>query len=144
MKPNGYSGTPLAKKLGLKEDFIIRLIDEPGYYAGLFEGLIGLPPSQDNPTIPKDIIYLFIRDITMLDMQLKSALKEIKDTGMIWVSWPKKTSKIISSVTENEIRDCALKNGLVDIKVCSIDQTWSGLNLVIPVKERKNGNNRIL
>jgi len=63
---------------------------------------------------------------------------EIFQGGMIWISWPKKSSKIESNITENDVRNIALQNGLVDIKVCAIDETWSGLKLVIPVKDRKN------
>jgi len=89
-----------------------------------------------NTRIPKDLIHLFVQKKNDLIKTLYSLRKELKPNGMIWVSWPKKTSGIASDVTEDEIRKHAIQNDLVDIKVCAVDETWSGLKLVIPVKSR--------
>ena len=136
MKSAGYSGTPLWKKLGFKENFIARTIAAPANYPEL---LIGKPEGvsfdADN-TAEKDLIHFFTKDAKELFETLPQLKKEIKQNGMIWVSWPKKASKVPSDVNEDLIRDLALKTGLVDVKVCAVDQIWSGLKLVIPVKDR--------
>ncbi|WP_419698393.1 DUF3052 family protein [Mucilaginibacter sp. NFX135] len=133
----GYSGTPLAKKLGIKSGFRIKLINAPNHYMDLFTDL---PPElyfDDTADIPKDFIHFFTQNKDELLIRLPLLKGQIKQDGMIWVSWPKKASKVITDVTEDLVRDTALKNGLVDIKVCAVDETWSGLKLVIPVKDRK-------
>jgi Protein of unknown function (DUF3052) len=140
MKTSGYSGTPLAKKLGLKEGFKIRLVNQPDYY---FELFIDLPENieilKDKKT-KKNLIHYFTKEAKDLHKDIVSLRNEIEQNGMIWISWPKKASKIVTNITEDVIRDLVLKNGLVDIKVCAVDEIWSGLKLVIPVKERKNNN----
>jgi hypothetical protein len=132
----GYSGTPLAKKLGIKTGFHIRLINAPGYYFELFTDL----PAQINmvadETSLKDFIHFFTKSEQEYVQILPRVKNEIKPNGMIWVSWPKKASKVITDVTEDLVRTYALKIGLVDIKVCAVDEIWSGLKLVIPVKDR--------
>ena len=137
MPAAGYSGTPLAKKLGLKERFIIKLINQPGYYFDLFAELPEDIDIQNAPNIKKDFIHFFTKDAKELESNLKELKKEIKQNGMIWISWPKKASKVATDVTEDVVRDLALLIGLVDIKVCAVDDIWSGLKLVIPKKDRK-------
>lgn len=133
----GYSGTPLAKKLGLKEDFVIQLVNAPDYYFRLFSDLPNnIKIITDNKS-KKDFIHYFATESGKLNKDIISFKKQLQPNGMIWVSWYKKSSKIQTDVTENMIRDLALKNGLVDIKVCAVDELWSGLKLVIPVKERE-------
>ncbi|MBS1503303.1 MAG: DUF3052 family protein [Bacteroidetes bacterium] len=132
----GYSGTPLAKKLGIKDGFYIDLINAPDYYLQLFTDL---PPNLhfENEADKKiDFIHFFTKSRVEYEALLPGLKNKIKPNGMIWVSWPKKSSKIATDVTENDIRDLALKAGLVDIKVCAVDEIWSGLKLVIPVKDR--------
>jgi Protein of unknown function (DUF3052) len=132
----GYSGTPLSKKLGYKSGFLIRIINAPDHYFSLFDYLPeGLSFSEDK-TIPKNVIHFFTRDRHEFQRQLSDLKKEILPNGMIWVSWPKKSSKVQTDITEDVIRNHALSMGLVDVKVCAVDDTWSGLKLVIPVKER--------
>ncbi|HVZ96493.1 MAG TPA: hypothetical protein VG847_06445 [Chitinophagaceae bacterium] len=136
MHTAGYSGTPLAKKLGLKEGFVIRLINPPPHYRELFHGF---PPGIKIITDDKtkvDCIHCFVVRAKDLSDQIRSLHAQLKPSGFIWVSWYKKSSKIKTDVTEDFIRSLALKNGLVDIKVCAVDDLWSGLKLVIPVKER--------
>ena len=132
----GYSGTLLAKKLGIKEGFDINLINAPEYYFDLFTDMPGGITFEDNPEIKKDFIHFFVLDKGDYFTQLPELKYQIKPNGMIWVSWPKKASKVATDITEDIVRATALKNGLVDIKVCAIDATWSGLKLVIPLKDR--------
>lgn len=86
---------------------------------------------------PIDFIHLFVREKKVFEKELLKNKKFLSQNGMIWVSWPKKSSKVETDITEDVIRNFALKNGLVDIKVCAVNDVWSGLKLVIPVKERK-------
>jgi hypothetical protein len=132
----GYSGTPLAKKLGIKPGFEIKLLNAPEYYFELFTDLpAGLSVNQ-NTTAKKDFIHFFTKQKEEYLTVLPELILELKPAGMIWVSWPKKSSKVATDVTEDIIRNYALQIGLVDIKVCALDDIWSGLKLVIPVKDR--------
>lgn len=136
MKTSGYSETPLAKKLGIKENFKIKLINQPDYYLDLFIDLSSnFNQISDNKT-RKDFIHYFTKEKAELIKDLPKLKKEIEQNGMIWVSWPKKASKIKTDITEDVIREAAFKNGLVDVKVCAIDAIWSGLKLVIRLKDR--------
>jgi len=136
METAGYSGTPLAKKLGIKEGFNIKLINAPEYYLQLF---LDFP---SNTKIIKDdltkinFIHFFPVNAGELNNKILALKKQLHPDGMIWISWYKKSAKIPTDVTEDIIRTLALKNGLVDIKVCAVDELWSGLKLVIPVKDR--------
>lgn len=133
----GYSGTPLAKKLGIKDGFSIRVINAPDYYFGLFTSMpenVRVHKAKGKQT---DVIHIFTLSQKELIKQLPLLKKEIAMDGMIWVSWPKKAAKVATDITEDFIRDCALQTGLVDVKVCAVDDIWSGLKLVIPVKDRK-------
>jgi hypothetical protein len=132
----GYSGTPLAKKLGIKEGFNIKLVNPPNYYFDLFTDLpVNLNLKEDHAT-KKDFIHFFTKQEEEFTAILPHLKKRLVFNGMIWVSWPKKASKVITDITEDTIRNYALKIGLVDIKVCAVDEVWSGLKLVIPVKDR--------
>lgn len=136
MKTAGYSGTPLAKKLGIKSGFHIKLVNAPGYYLQLFTDLPNACHFEDKDDSKVDFIHYF----TKSKEEYKSSLSHLKDRmdhhGMIWVSWPKKASKVPTDITEDIIRNYAIEIGLVDIKVCAVDEIWSGLKLVIPVKDR--------
>jgi hypothetical protein len=135
-KPAGYSGTPLAKKLGIKAGFEIKLVNPPDHYFDLFTDLPGDLTFKNNPITKKDLIHFFTKQEEEYIKTLPILKEQIKPNGIIWVSWPKKASKIITDITEETIRNYAIKIGLVDIKVCAIDEIWSGLKLVIPVKDR--------
>lgn len=131
----GYSGTPLAKKLGIKQGFKIALYHQPEYYFKLFTDL---PDVKIISGISKvNFIHYFVKEEKQLLKDMATIKSQIEQNGMIWVSWPKKSSKVETDITEDVIRNLALKNGLVDIKVCAVDEIWSGLKLVIPVKDRK-------
>ena len=136
MQTVGYSGTPLAKKLGIKEGFKIRLINPPGYYFGLFTDMPENVSILKDIKTKKDFIHCFVKQAKELHTNIASLKNEIESNGFIWISWPKKASKVATDITEDVIRNIALNNGLVDIKVCAVDETWSGLKLVIPVKDR--------
>jgi Protein of unknown function (DUF3052) len=137
MKTAGYSGTPLTKKLGIKDGFIIKLVNEPVYYLSLLAELPENIRFVNDKKTKKDIIHFFTKKAEELYKNIVPLKNEIEQNGMIWISWPKKAAKIETDITEDIIRDLALRNGLVDVKVCAVDEIWSGLKLVIPVKDRK-------
>ncbi|MFC4349211.1 DUF3052 family protein [Kordiimonas lipolytica] len=124
----GYSGTPLIKKLGIKEGFRVRLEHAPVHYDTLLGPLpVGVEDSQDDC----DFIHAFYKERALFAAELPSLMAAIKRDGMIWISWPKKASKVPTDMTEDVVRDVALPMGLVDVKVCAVDEVWSGLKLVI-------------
>jgi hypothetical protein len=132
----GYSGTPLVKKLGIKPGFALHVIQSPTDY---FNWLHPLPEGVDIKTKLSgelDFIHLFVKDQKSFQQGFKKSRKHLKKDGMLWISWPKKSSGVITDLDENIIRDFGLKEGLVDVKVCAVDETWSGLKFVIRVKDR--------
>lgn len=130
----GYSGTPLAKKLGIKEGAKVKLVNAPNHYFDLFTDW---PLNVSlNAGAPFDNIHFFTLSAQEYREQLPILKTHLKPNGSIWISWPKKVSKVTTDVTEDLIRNYAISIGLVDIKVCAVDETWSGLKLVIPVKDR--------
>jgi hypothetical protein len=134
----GYSGTPLVKKLGISKGFRIKTCNAPSDYETLIQ-----PVPEDVVVSTRhrkdvDLFHLFSASKTELARQLKIAHKQIRQDGMIWVSWPKKSSGVRSTITEDVIREVALPMGLVDIKVCAVDDTWSGLKLVIRKELRRS------
>lgn len=136
MITEGYSKTPLSKKLGIKEGFVIRLFNQPDYYFSLFDDLPLHVEYTSEPGRKKDLIHFFTDDIDELKRNIKELHREINSNGSIWVSWPKKSAGLKCNLSENDIRQLALANGLVDVKVCAIDKLWSGLKLVIPLRDR--------
>jgi hypothetical protein len=134
---SGYSGTPLEKKLGIRESFRIRLINAPKKYFELFTDWPHNIQIIEDAGVKKNFIHFFTKDEAEFYFLLPVLKSEIEMNGMIWVSWPKKTSKMSSGISENIIRNYALEIGLVDIKVCSVNDKWSALKLVIPLKLRK-------
>jgi hypothetical protein len=136
MKTAGYSGTPLAKKLGIKEGFTIRLVNAPEHYYSLFSDFPATTTIVEDNKTPADFLHFFTPDTTTLQKNITRLKKQMKPNASLWVSWYKKSSKMPTDITEDIIRNIALENGLVDIKVCAVDDVWSGLKLVIPVKDR--------
>jgi hypothetical protein len=133
----GYSATPLAKKLGIREGCRVYVENAPENYLTLLEPL---PPDVSfvkQPVGKLDLIHLFTRVSRGMAAKLQRFLPRIAPDGMIWVSWPKKSAKVPTDVTEEVIRELALPLGLVDVKVCAVDETWSGLKLVIRLENRK-------
>lgn len=136
MEQAGYSGTPLFKKLDIREGFKIRLYQAPDHFMDLLENLPSNVHFMINLEDKKDLIHFFTDSAIELHDNIKNLREEIKSNGIIWVSWPKKASKIMTDINEDYIRNLALKNGLVDVKVCAVDDKWSALKLVIPLKDR--------
>ncbi|EHQ28624.1 DUF3052 family protein [Mucilaginibacter paludis] len=137
MQTAGYSGTPLAKKLGIKAGFKVMLVNAPEYYPDLFTDL---PPDivfVNDAHQLKDLIHIFVDDKAGYLAQLPLIKTQIVQNGSIWVSWPKKASKIKTDITEDVIRNYALQTGLVDVKVCAVNEVWSALKLVIRLADRK-------
>jgi hypothetical protein len=127
----GYSGTPLPKKLGIKEGARIFLDGAPENYVQLLGPLppgVKLIPRIDSQT---DFIHIFASERLRLVEALRHVMTAMKPDAAIWVSWPKKTSRMQTDITEDTVRDVALPMGLVDIKVCAVDEIWSGLKLVL-------------
>ncbi len=129
--PAGYSGTPLAKKLGIKPGFRVKTTAAPPNYADLVTPLPDGVRIAPNLKPPVDIWHLFACSRAAIESKLAECIDAIRPAGTLWVSWPKKASGVATDVTEDGIRELALPLGLVDVKVCAVDATWSGLKLVI-------------
>jgi hypothetical protein len=130
-KPAGYSGTPLARKLGISEGSKVFAKNPPSDYAQL---LASLPPGvkfEKTVTKSTDLVHVFSDRKAGLKTDLERLRTAIKSDGVIWISWPKKASKVPTDITEDTIRELALPLGLVDVKVCAVSEVWSGLKLVI-------------
>lgn len=127
----GYSGTPLAKKLGIKEGTSLLVENTPPDYADLIAPLPENVTLQGALSSETDIIHVFSDRKTKLKAALKRLRKSIKSDAAVWVSWPKKASKVPTDITEDTIRELALPIGFVDVKVCAVSEIWSGLKLVI-------------
>jgi hypothetical protein len=129
----GYSETPLPKKLGIREGYKIALINAPQTFAKVLGALprAALIQSGLAGKVPFDVIVAFVTRREELQPQIASARRRMTPAAGLWVAWPKKASGVVTDVTENVIREVALPTGLVDNKVCAIDETWSGLRLVV-------------
>ena len=133
----GYSGTPLLKKLGIKPGMKVLIINKPDDYYKLLEADISDQSCKKNDS--PDLIHLFVKSVPEFEAEMKK-LKSFCESNphiTIWVSWYKKAAKIQTDITEDTIRNYALKNDLVDVKVCAVSDLWSGLKLVVPVAKRK-------
>ena len=136
MKAAGYSGVPLVRKLGFKPGMRVHYVCAPEG----FDALVGELP--DGVRVLKgaadglDLTMLFVTERRALERGLATLHPRLQPAGMIWVAWPKRASKVPTDVTEDVVRDVALPRGLVDVKVCAIDEVWSGLKLVIRSERR--------
>jgi len=133
----GYSGTPLVKKLGIKENFQVALIDAPENFVDQLEPLPANIKIVDRAQRSMDLILFFTKSASMLEKKFLKLAQSLKPDGMLWISWPKKTSGVVTDLTENIVRDIGLHAGLVDVKVCAVDEVWSGLKFVYRLKDRK-------
>ena len=122
----GYSGTPLLKKIGIKDGDGVLLLNPPRFMPDELRPFADQQPKQDI-----DIVVLFAMSQAEFRSEFTKAAKRIQPDGMIWIAWPKKASGIKTDLTEDAIRNFALQGIFVDVKVCAIDETWSGLKLVI-------------
>lgn len=127
----GYSGTPLAKKLGIRAGHELVLIGAPRGYRALLEPLPEGVRFTTRLSGGTDLVHLFCTGRVELKRALALLRKKINATSVIWVSWPKKPARLPTDLSEDAIRDAALPLGLVDVKVCAVDEVWSGLKLVI-------------
>ncbi|WP_217594684.1 DUF3052 family protein [Cohnella sp. GbtcB17] len=133
----GYSGTPLVKKLGIKTGLRVLLINEPSNYFTLLGEIPMIERlSRDYNSNDLDFVHLFSTSQEELFPLLNEYKDSINQSGMIWVSWPKRASKIKTDLSDEIIRKYAINIGLVDVKVCAVDEVWSGLKFVIPLKNR--------
>lgn len=126
----GYSGTPLPKKLGMKDASRVALVGAPQGY----QQALGAPATVTFDTLPgpeTDLVQVFSMRRDHLATQLAALRRTLKPDAALWVSWPKKASKVPTDITEDAIREIALPLGFVDVKVCAVDATWSGLKLVV-------------
>ena len=127
----GYSGTPLVRKLGFKRGMRALYVNAPSHFAALVGELPDGVRVLARPAPDLDLAMLFVTERRELQRRLPGLHRKLAPAGMVWVAWPKRASKVPTDVTEDVVRDVALPRGLVDVKVCAIDETWSGLKLVI-------------
>ena len=145
----GYSGTPLAKKLGIKAGMLVAVAGGPRDYIALVgplaesvevirldDSAFGSPAGATAGSDGADIFHLFTNSRNELFRGINDARRAIKQDGAIWVSWYKRAAKLPTEITEDTIREAALPLGLVDVKVCAVDEKWSGLKLVIRIENR--------
>ena len=133
----GYSGTPLPKKLGIKEKYRVAFVDLPAEVrTELREALSSCAEVRDGRG-PLDFAMAFVTTQAELKKHFARLAKRLAPTGMVWVSWPKKSSGVATDLTENDVRRIGLEAGLVDVKVCAVTDIWSGLKFVIRLKDRK-------
>lgn len=131
----GYSGTPLAKKLGIKEGFNLLFVNAPS----TLDKELDVPADVSvnaRTRKPIDLVLLFVTTERELDRSFSKYSAKLPPAGMLWVSWPKKTSGVASDLSENVVRQIGLSKGMVDVKVCAVDEVWSGLKFVFRLKDR--------
>jgi hypothetical protein len=134
----GYSGTPLVKKLGFKEGFRAGLINAPN---GFQRELAPLPSDvkimTERLSKPLDLIVLFVDSQQALKTQFLKCARKLVSNGMLWIAWPKRASGVVTDLSESDVRQIGLDAGLVDVKICAVNETWSGLKFVYRLKDRK-------
>ena len=134
----GYSGTPLVRKLGFKEGFRAALVNSPEKFQAELE------PLPDNVEIVSgsrasklDLVLLFVDSQQKLKKEFPRLARKLAGNGMLWIAWPKKASGVSTDLTDNSVRHIGLNAGLVDVKVCAVNDVWSGLKFVYRLKDRK-------
>ncbi len=141
----GYSGTPLPRKLGIKEGHAVAWIDAPP----AFEAALGPLPADITVQRdlrgrePLDVIVCFVTDLAGLQKRFPTLTRRLAPAGGLWIAWPKRASGVATDLTEDVIRAVGLDIGLVDNKVCAVDETWSGLRFVIRLKDRPREAGRV-
>jgi hypothetical protein len=131
----GYSGTPLVKKLGIKPGFNVALLNAPAGYASELDLPAGVTINSRSHQL-LDLAQLFVKSEKELRTKFPMYAKRLKAAGMLWVSWPKKSSGVSTDLTENLVREIGLAAGLVDVKICAVSEVWSGLKFVYRLKDR--------
>ncbi len=132
----GYSGTPLVKKLGIKPEFNIAFVNPPNNFVNQLELPAGVKVKSYSRSNDLDFILLFVKTRAVLSAAFMQCAEKLKSDGMLWVSWPKRASGVTTDVNENVVREIGLGAGLVDVKICAVDETWSGLKFVYRLKDR--------
>jgi hypothetical protein len=127
----GYSGTPLVKKLGIKEGYVVHTVGAPAEYRNLLKPLPAGVRFEASATASTNIVHLFETQRRRLNAILVTLRKTLAPQAIIWVSWPKKSSNVPTTITDDVIRELALPLGFVDVKVCAVTDVWSGLKLVV-------------
>ena len=135
----GYSATPLARKLGFKEGFRAGFVNSPKEFA---KELAPLPSdvsiSVGTLTKPLDLILLFADSQKTLKREFPKLARKLSPNGMLWIAWPKRASGVATDLSDNSVRDIGLAAGLVDVKVCAVNDVWSGLKFVYRLEDRKS------
>jgi hypothetical protein len=131
-----YSGTPLPQKLGIKEKFRVALLDMPSELRSELKQALADCVMANGGRGPLDFAMIFVKSQAELNKQFPRVAKQLAPAGMLWVSWPKKSSGVPTDLDENVVRKIGLEAGLVDVKVCAVTEIWSGLKFVIRVKNR--------
>ena len=132
----GYSGTPLPKKLGLKDGFRVALLAAPNGVRTELKSALAHCEVAIEAKAPLDFAIFFTKSSADLEKEFPRIAKTLAPAGMLWISWPKKTSGVATDLNENLVRDIGLAAGLVDVKVCAVTEIWSGLKFVRRVKDR--------
>jgi hypothetical protein len=137
MPSAGYSGTPLPQKLGIREGHRVGLDHPPADFedtlGALPEGVRLVPVSRGGEF---DVILLFVRDLRSLEVKLQPTIGKMAPATALWICWPKKTSPLATDLSETEVRELGLASGIVDVKVCAVDEDWSGHKFVFRLKDR--------
>lgn len=136
MATAGYSGTPLAKKLGIKDNYVCYFKQLPEYYFNLFEAMPDIVVTEKPKIESVDFAHVFLMSQADLKKMLPEIKPYLKKTGTLWISWPKKAAKLDADLDGNIVRSYGLGIGLVDVKVAAVDDIWSGLKFMYRVKDR--------
>jgi len=137
----GYSGTPLVKKLGIKENFKAAILNAPAGFTRTLDLPAGVKLNSRSPR-PLDFAMLFVKSKRDLDAKFLPCAAQLAPAGMLWISWPKRASGVVTDLTDNVVRELGLAKGMVDVKVCAVDDVWSGLKFVFRVQDRAQIKNR--
>ena len=134
--PAGYSGTPLAKKLGIKPGMRVVALRAPTNYRQLLEPIPEAATVVDDLASDEALVHFFTTERTLLEAEIPGLKGALAPDGILWISWPKKAAKVDTDLDGNVVRGIGLDAGLVDVKVCAVDETWSGLKFVYRLKDR--------
>ncbi len=135
--PAGYSKRPLAEKLGIREGLKVAILNPPDGYQRILGKIRENILPIENSEGPLDFVQFFTKRRAELESKFPTLKQKLSQAGVLWISWPKGTSKVDTDLNENIVREIGLKNGMVDVKVCAVDVTWSGLKFVNRVNDRK-------
>ena len=131
----GYSGTPLVKKIGIKENFNAAILNAPEGFVKTLDLPEGVQVnSRSRQSL--DLTWLFVKRRRELERKFSLCAAKLVPAGMLWISWPKKASGVATDLTDNIVREIGLANGMVDVKVCAVDEVWSGLKFVFRLQDR--------